>query len=48
MKELHSPCRIACFCQGVIFKAAPVGFLDVHATKVYATGTAATNLVAMW
>ena len=33
---------------GVTFKAAPVGFLDIHATKVYATGTAATNLVALW
>jgi hypothetical protein len=32
----------------VVFKAAPVGFLDVHVTKVYHAGTTATNLVALW
>lgn len=32
---------------GIVFKAAPVGILPVMATKVYATGTAATNIVAL-
>jgi hypothetical protein len=32
----------------VTFKTVPVGFLDVHVTKVYRTGTTATNLVALW
>lgn len=31
----------------IVFKAAPVGILRVHAKKVYATGTTATNLVAL-
>lgn len=33
--------------EGIVFKAAPVGILRVHAKKVYATGTTATNLVAL-
>jgi len=33
---------------GITFKTVPVGFLDVHATKVYKTGTTASNLVALW
>lgn len=33
---------------GIVFKAVPVGFLDVRAVKVYKTGTAATNIVALW
>lgn len=33
---------------GIVYKAVPVGMLDVHATKVYATGTTATNLIAKW
>jgi len=33
---------------GIVFKAVPVGPLDVQATKVYATGTTATNLVALY
>jgi hypothetical protein len=33
---------------GILFKAVPVGFLDVHATKVYATGTTATTIVTLW
>jgi hypothetical protein len=34
---------------GVLFKAALAGhYLDVRVTRVYATGTTATNIVAMW
>jgi len=33
---------------GVIFVAVPVGMLDVHATRVYAAGTTATQIVALW
>lgn len=33
---------------GVTFKAAPVGILYIRVTRVYATGTAATNLVALY
>jgi hypothetical protein len=33
---------------GVTFKNVPVGFLDVHATKVYRTGTTATTIRAQW
>jgi hypothetical protein len=32
----------------VLFKAAPVGILNVRVTRVKATGTAATNLLALW
>lgn len=32
----------------IVFKAVPVGFLDVRASKVYKTGTTATNLVNCW
>jgi hypothetical protein len=32
----------------IVFKAAPVGFLNISATRVYATGTTATNLVALY
>jgi hypothetical protein len=31
----------------VLFKAAPVGLLLVEATRVYATGTTATNILAL-
>lgn len=31
----------------VTFKAAPVGFLPVNATRVYATGTTATDILAL-
>jgi hypothetical protein len=34
--------------QTLTFQAAPVGFLDVRAKKVYKTGTTATNIVALW
>lgn len=33
---------------GIIFKSVPVGFLHVRATKVYATGTTAGNILALW
>jgi hypothetical protein len=33
---------------GITFHAVPAGFLDVHVTKVYKTGTTATNLTALW
>jgi hypothetical protein len=33
--------------QAITFKAAPVGLLNVRATKVYKVGTTATNLVAL-
>jgi hypothetical protein len=32
----------------VEFQSVPVGFLDVHATYVKATGTTATGIVALW
>lgn len=32
----------------VVFKAAPVGFLPVACKRVWATGTAATNIVALY
>jgi hypothetical protein len=33
----------------VLFKKVPVGsFLDVHAKRVYSTGTTATDIVALW
>lgn len=32
----------------VTFKAAPVGVLYVAAVRVYATGTAATNILALY
>jgi len=33
----------------VVFAAVAAGtFLDVHATRVYATGTTATAIVALW
>ena len=31
----------------VVFKSAPIGILPVQATKVRATGTTATNIVAL-
>ena len=34
--------------QTVTFKSAPVGFLNVRVTQVFSTGTAATNIVAVW
>jgi hypothetical protein len=33
---------------GIVFKAAPVGLLRVQAKRVYATGTTATNMVALY
>lgn len=33
---------------GVVFKAVPVGILPVQATRVYATGTTATDIVALY
>lgn len=33
---------------GIIFKAAPTGILRGRFTKVYATGTDATDIVALW
>jgi hypothetical protein len=33
---------------GIVFKSAPVGILAVQAKRVYATGTTATNLVALY
>lgn len=32
----------------VVFKAVPVGVLNVRVTRVYATGTAATNILALY
>lgn len=32
----------------VVFKAVPVGFLNVQVSKVYNTGTTATNIVALY
>lgn len=34
--------------EAIIFKAVPVGFLPVRVTKVYSTGTTATNILSMW
>jgi hypothetical protein len=31
-----------------VFKAAPVGVLPVQCSRVWSTGTAATNIVALW
>jgi hypothetical protein len=33
---------------GIVLKAVAVGKLEVEATKVYATGTTATNIVALY
>ncbi len=32
----------------IVFKAAPVGMLPVRASRVHATGTTATDIVAVW
>ena len=32
----------------VVFKAVPVGFLPVRATKVYSTGTTAMSILSLW
>lgn len=32
----------------ITFKAAPVGVLNINVRRVYATGTTATNLVALY
>ena len=32
----------------VLIKAAPVGILPLRVSRVWATGTTATNLVALW
>ncbi len=32
----------------VVFKACPVGLMQVQARRVMATGTTATNIVALW
>ena len=32
---------------GIVFKAVPVGLLRIRASRVYATGTTATNIVAL-
>lgn len=34
--------------EGITFKAVPVGVLPVQVTRVYATGTTATDLLALW
>jgi hypothetical protein len=34
--------------EAIIFKAVPVGILRGRFTRVYATGTAATDIVALW
>lgn len=34
--------------QTVVFKAVAVGIFRIAVTRVYATGTAATNLDALW
>lgn len=34
--------------EAIIFKSVPVGFLPVRATRVYATGTTAQNILALW
>lgn len=32
----------------ITFRNVPVGYLDVRATKVYKTGTSASQIVALW
>jgi hypothetical protein len=32
----------------IVFKAVPVGLLNISATRIYSTGTTATNLVAVY
>jgi len=32
----------------VVLKSVPVGLLQVQATRIYSTGTTASNLVALW
>lgn len=34
--------------QSVLFKAVPVGILPVQCSRIYATGTTATNIVALY
>lgn len=34
--------------QTVTFAAVPVGFMPIRVTKVHATGTSATSIVAVW
>lgn len=34
--------------EAIIFKAVPVGILRGRFTRVYLTGTAATDIVALW
>jgi hypothetical protein len=33
---------------GIVFKAMPVGFYPMHATKIYATDTTATDIVGVY
>jgi hypothetical protein len=33
---------------GITFKAVPVGLLNIIVSRVYATGTTATNIVALF
>jgi hypothetical protein len=33
---------------GIIFKSVPVGILRGRFTRVYSTGTAATDIIALW
>lgn len=33
---------------GITFKAVPVGVIPVRVTRVYATGTTATNILALY
>lgn len=32
----------------IVFKAVPVGILNISAVRIYTTGTAATNMVALY
>jgi len=34
--------------QGITFNAVPVGLLRARVKRVYATGTSASNIVALW
>lgn len=34
--------------QTVTFKSVPVGLLQIRASRIKATGTTATNIVALW
>lgn len=34
--------------EDIVFKAAPVGVLNVQAKRVFSTGTTATNIVALY